>query len=90
MKWKRSICLGALLILGGILARQRLAVLFASPSTTVLHTVSAGETLWSISKLYAPRQDPRKTVYEIRNMNGMEESPVIYPGQILTVPAEEE
>jgi|GEM_PF-1780448 len=81
---------GVLIILGGILAHQRQITLTAIPRATALHTVSAGETLWNISRVYAPHADPRKTVYEIRNMNGLDDSPVIYPGQVLVVPAEGE
>jgi len=91
LKWNCPfLCLCVLIVLGGILAHQRWVVLSSSYSMTALHTVSAGETLWNISKLYAPHTDPRKTVYEIRNINGMEDSPVIYPGQVLVVPVEGE
>ena len=50
-----------------------------------LHTVVPGETLWNIGKFYSPHEDPRKTVYLIRKINGLS-SPVIHPGQELLVP----
>jgi len=47
-----------------------------------IHTVQNGETLWDIARQYPG--DPRKTVYEIREMNDLE-SAIIYPGQKLIV-----
>ena len=48
----------------------------------VEYIVRPGETLWDIARQYPG--DPRKTVYEIREMNDLE-SAIIYPGQKLIV-----
>lgn len=49
-----------------------------------LYTVNAGDTLWSISNTRRPNADPRKTVGQIRSINGV--GPEISPGQVLELP----
>lgn len=48
--------------------------------------VGPGDTLWEIAKKYGPKtQDIRKTIYEIKEYNNLQDS-YIYQGQILKVP----
>ncbi|CDF57982.1 cell division suppressor protein YneA [Thermobrachium celere] len=48
--------------------------------------VQKGDTLWNISMKYTPKsKDIRKTVYEIKKINNINNS-IIQPGQILKVP----
>ncbi len=49
------------------------------------HQVQPGETLWQIAKEYYPDTDPRKVVWEIRELNGMA-SATIYPYEVLKLP----
>ncbi|WDU82304.1 LysM peptidoglycan-binding domain-containing protein [Caloramator sp. Dgby_cultured_2] len=49
-----------------------------------IHVVQPGDTLWKISKMYRPNEDPRKVVWEIQKHNKI--SPVIRPGQVLEIP----
>lgn len=50
--------------------------------------VSSGDTLWSISKMYAPKdQDIRKFIYELKVINDKEDS-IIKPGDVLLIPIE--
>lgn len=48
-------------------------------------TVSAGDTLWSISCEYKKDgQDVREYLYELRKLNNLENC-TIYPGQVLKI-----
>jgi nucleoid-associated protein YgaU len=47
--------------------------------------VQPGDTLWSIAKEVAPGGDVRKTVYEIRKLNGLSDAMII-SGQVLVLP----
>lgn len=48
--------------------------------------VSEGDSLWSLAQSYSEdREDVRKKVYEICELNGIENS-VIFPGQQLMIP----
>lgn len=47
--------------------------------------VSQGDTLWTIAKRVKPRTDPRKTVYQIRQLNELD-SVDLRPGQTLLIP----
>lgn len=52
----------------------------------VTHRVSAGDTLWDIAAAHTdPADDVRRTVFEIRRVNDLDES-VIHPGQVLRIP----
>lgn len=50
-----------------------------------VHVVSAGETLWSMASHYAPGDDPRRFVREVKLLNDLEQAQV-FPGQTLTLP----
>jgi Tfp pilus assembly protein FimV len=52
---------------------------------TVSHTVSQGETLWSIAASTNPNADPREVVYAIRNINDIDPGH-LRPGLVLKVP----
>lgn len=48
--------------------------------------VKNGDTIWEISMRYTPKdKDIRKTVYEIKKVNNINNS-IIKPGQIIKVP----
>lgn len=50
--------------------------------------VTYGDTLWDIADRNMPGDmDPRQAVYEISNLNDIDDGQ-IYPGQILLVPTE--
>lgn len=49
--------------------------------------VSRGDTLWTIALRIKPDIDPRKTVFHIKQANGLE-SVNLAPGQVLVVPME--
>lgn len=50
--------------------------------------VESGDSLWKIAKKYGPQdQDIRKTIYEIKKYNNLQDS-YIYQGQVLKVPTE--
>ena len=55
-------------------------------AATAVVVVQPGETLWQIARSVAPGTDPRETVLEIRELNGLEAQTVV-PGQSLVVPA---
>ncbi|NMB13108.1 MAG: LysM peptidoglycan-binding domain-containing protein [Firmicutes bacterium] len=47
--------------------------------------VSRGDTLWTIARKVKPGIDPRKTIYQIKQMNELE-SVNLKPGQTLIIP----
>jgi nucleoid-associated protein YgaU len=53
--------------------------------TSATVVVLPGDTLWDIARRVAPADDPRRTVYEIRQLNGLAGSE-IRPGDDLVVP----
>lgn len=48
------------------------------------YVVKQGDTLWSIAKKTNPDKDPRKVIFEIREINNI--TPIIYPGQEILIP----
>ncbi len=56
----------------------------AEEQTYIYHIVEGGETLWSIAQQHRSDVDPRKIVYQIREINKV--TPIIQAGQILLVP----
>jgi len=52
---------------------------------TAIMTVQSGDSLWTIAMDTAQRTDPRETVEQIRELNGLRDS-MIVPGQQLIVP----
>jgi LysM repeat protein len=56
----------------------------AGPATAVV-VVQPGESLWSIAQTIAPDQDPRATINDIKDLNGMNTA-VVAVGQSIVVP----
>lgn len=77
--------------LGALLATTTVAYLFyanagAAEPQPHYHTVEPGDTLWHIAtETYAPGEDPRENVEEIRRENGLE-GYTIQPGVRLELP----
>ncbi len=77
--------------LGALLAATAVACLFyanagAAEPSPGYHTVEPGDTLWHIAtEHYAPGEDPREKVEEIRLENGLE-GYGIRPGMRLELP----
>ena len=60
----------------------------AAPLATVQVVVEQGDSLWNIAQRLAPGRDPRDTIHEIRQLNGLRGN-LIQPGQVLLVPSSE-
>lgn len=56
----------------------------AGPATATV-VVQPGESLWSIAQTIAPDQDPRTTINDIKDLNGMNTA-VVAVGQSIVVP----
>lgn len=54
-------------------------------SSTTLHVVAPGETLWSIAEKYNPHKDPREVIRDMRAINEGLMS-IVYAGQEIQVP----
>lgn len=72
-------------LLGGALPHLVAADSGESAAPT-FHVVETGETLWEIAAHFAPREDPRRFIHRIGELNGLEDSRV-FPGQQLIIPA---
>lgn len=70
-------------ILLGLLAPTLFASSDAAPALT--YEVKAGDTLWRLASTYAPDEDPRRFVFEVQELNGLDGGPLL-PGQKLIVP----
>lgn len=57
----------------------------ATPVTTRAVVVDSGDSLWSIATTVAPQVDPRETIHEIRELNGLTSS-LLHPGQVVLIP----
>lgn len=55
--------------------------------TVINITIDKGDTLWSIARTLYPDRDPRPVVAKIRELNGLQENPTVFPGQLLKIPA---
>lgn len=49
--------------------------------------IEEGDSLWSIARSIYPNRDPRPVVAVIRDMNGLQKNPTVFPGQMLKIPA---
>jgi hypothetical protein len=60
----------------------------AQPATTGLRTITveSGQTAWDIARSVNPAVDPRVTVTEIKQLNGLGSAGVLPDGQELVVP----
>ena len=79
------IIIAAVLIIGTVWSLSS-AVKAADAEETTAVAVQEGDTLWSIADTL--EGDPRKIVFEIRKLNGIEDPSQIRPGDILIVPAQ--
>jgi LysM repeat protein len=69
-----------LLLLGGVGEAS-------TPTITIEHRVSAGDTLWNIAEGFTtPGDDVRDSVAMLRDLNELTSS-ALMPGQVLLVPA---
>jgi hypothetical protein len=78
-----------LLLLGAIIVSGGVADAAVAPSrqpATAVVTVNEGDSLWSIARRIAPREDPRGVVMRIRDLNGLSVTGLM-PGQRLVVPS---
>lgn len=73
----------ALIRSSGAPAQARPASMVADMTVAVV--VGDGDSLWIIAQRLAPEADPRQTVQQIKDMNGLESS-LIHPGEVLQVP----
>lgn len=55
--------------------------------TVINITTDKGDTLWGIARTLYPDCDPRPVVAKIREMNGLQDNPTVFPGQLLKIPA---
>lgn len=76
--------LAVIMFSGRVVADASAAGAAAGPATAVV-VVQQGETLWQIAKQVAPEADPRATVADIRELNGLGETAVV-AGQQIQVP----
>lgn len=56
------------------------------PAETATVTVKSGDTLWAVAGDVAPDADPRVTVEQIKELNGLRSAGDIRPGDLLVVP----
>lgn len=56
------------------------------PAETAMVTVESGDTLWALAGDVAPGTDPRVTVEQIMELNGLLSAGDIHPGDLLVVP----
>lgn len=56
------------------------------PAETATVTVKSGDTLWALADDLAPDDDPRVTVDQIIELNGLRSAGDIHPGDLLVVP----
>jgi LysM repeat protein len=52
------------------------------------YVVQQNDTLWNISKMFRPDEDPRKVIYEIQKHNNITQ--IIRPGQVIEIPLDKE
>jgi nucleoid-associated protein YgaU len=53
---------------------------------TTAVVVKSGQTLWQIAKQVNPSGDPRDTLEQISDLNGLDASATVHAGQVLQVP----
>jgi LysM repeat protein len=56
------------------------------PAETATVTVKSGDTLWALAGDVVPGADPRITVEQIMELNGLQSAGDIHPGDLLVVP----
>lgn len=56
-----------------------------SDQVTMYVVVKDGDTLWELAEKYCPNCDPRKTVYNLKKINRLDNVNIV-PGQTLRIP----
>ncbi|HEX6232326.1 MAG TPA: LysM peptidoglycan-binding domain-containing protein [Jiangellaceae bacterium] len=56
------------------------------PAETTTVTIRSGDTLWRVAGGVAPEADPRVTVDQIMELNGLQSASDLQPGDVLVVP----
>jgi hypothetical protein len=56
------------------------------PTRTVLVQVHQGESLWQVARRTAPSSSAAAVVDTIRQLNGLDDNSILYPGELLRVP----
>lgn len=78
------IAVGAGFLVG--MARLPLWAANARPAPRVVHVVAPGETLWGLAGHYAPKEDPRRYIYDLDQLNHLGAGS-IFPGERLILPS---
>ena len=88
VRGRRVVALLALLpiVLAFLLIGTRAAQADPTGPTTAVIKVESGQSLWDVAVAIAPNEDPRATIWTIKDLNGLETSEV-QAGQALVVPA---
>ncbi|QQE80985.1 LysM peptidoglycan-binding domain-containing protein [Alicyclobacillus sp. SO9] len=60
--------------------------LVSAQSTTTSYRVKSGDTLWSVASQKVPQRDPRVVIAQILNLNHINGTDYIYPGEVLKLP----
>ncbi|MFF2052237.1 LysM peptidoglycan-binding domain-containing protein [Leifsonia sp. NPDC058194] len=50
-------------------------------------TVESGDSLWAVAERIAPSADPRDVIADLVQLNGLDGSGVVSPGQQLAIPS---
>jgi hypothetical protein len=87
---RSALRLAVVTLFAGMLIGTLMPRLFASdepaPPPPRVHVVHSGETIWGLAQRLAPRQDARRFVYEVIELNDLSQ-PALFPGQRLLLPA---
>jgi hypothetical protein len=57
------------------------------PARTVLVQVHQGESLWGVAQRMAPSASTAAMVTKIKQLNGLADDSVLFPGELLQVPS---
>jgi nucleoid-associated protein YgaU len=66
-----SLCLAVAAVAGVAVARPVVADEPGGPPASTTVVVRPGDTLWDIARAVSPAEDPRETIYRIRQVNGL-------------------
>ena len=84
---KKFVCYAAILIVALIIGLHECASQEVKPMRFTVVTVARGDTVWSIAAKHSTQsQDVRDVIAVIQQVNNLNRSVDIYPGQTLRVP----
>jgi hypothetical protein len=92
----RSGSLGWLVLVGALAFLVVLGIVWSTgggqdagavPTRTELVQVHQGETLWQVAQRMAPSSGAAAVVDKIKQLNGLDDNSVLYPGELLQVPS---